>query len=147
MVPVSTSLPDSVAQPSAPPTLTLKLVSSSPHMPLVLFKLLSICWSSDCLSLCTVPLRPVAPQSLAALRLSHPVPAGFYSQLLWGLFFPALLSQDGELSIGLGIPAPQEVNPQQLCPSWFLTATPWVWDLPVHVSPPLTNHDVAFLYI
>ena len=31
--------------------------------------------------------------------------------------------------------------------SGFLIATPWVWDLPVHVSPPLTNHDVAFLYI
>ena len=48
----------------------------------------------------------------------------FHSQMLWGLFFPALMALAGELGMGLGPFTPHSRPPPPRCPSLFITAVP-----------------------
>lgn len=84
----------------APPALALKLINLvSPYMILVLFELLPLFWSLEKVSLwewvCGLALWDLqVPLCLAALYLVK-IPAGFHSQVFWGLLFLSLKPGSG----------------------------------------------------
>lgn len=96
-----------------------------------------------------VPLRPIVPPSIGALCISgiRLTSTRFYSQVLWGLLFLALMPRVGEPDVGLG-PHISQGGPLHLrYHSQSLFSTPGMWDLPVLPLSPFCGPDVAlFLY-
>ena len=111
--------PETVALTTAPPALTVKIVSLVCHVCLVLFELLPFSWSLEWGTLCAGLLRTArlsVPQPFVRLCTQSP----WFSQMLWGLFFSSLVCWAGEPIVCLGPWAPHRGPPQPKQPSSFL---------------------------
>ena len=70
-------------------------------MPLVPPELLLLCHAGELVELCSGPLREHLGSSNLPSHSNNRIPADFYSQILWGLFFSALMLKVKEPSVGL----------------------------------------------
>lgn len=122
--------PEKVVLIPTPPAWALKLVNLIfPYMFLELFKLLH--WSLEQVSLWVSESVCESSVFRSTLSFLNAISAGFHSQDLWILLFPALVPQAGEPWVGLGILTPLEGPPQLRHPTQYLITTPQVWGLPI----------------
>lgn len=75
---------------------------------------------------------PGFPSAFLLIRMDS-IPSAFHSQMLWGLFFTALVLQAGEPWVEpSGVTCAGEISRQTL------NHHMWVWGQPLHRSAPLT---------
>lgn len=116
--------------------------SVTPHISLALFEPVPQCWSSEGVS-------PSVSRSMHKLfkrniwnsrsPMSHSatIAAGFHSQKMWGLLFPALKHLTGEHGVGLGPHAPQGRTSAVELSLLIFNYYTWMWGQSIQcLSPP-----------